>query len=318
MHRTLTILPLFAVLVSGCREGGDTGGDADAGPGDGPDGGGGTGYPEPRDDLVPAVGSAGSLDIATWNIENFPRTVDTPRIVADLITSLDLDLVGVVEIASVDHWDELIARLPHHEGILSSHTYGDGNYQKVGFIYRKDLMTVDGGALLFDDQGFDFPRPPLQVQVHVDDGVHAPVDFLAVVLHLKAGLNDEDRARRRDAMITLEEHMRDVVGAGAEDEIIVMGDFNEELETETNREVWGPFLDAPADYAVRTDPLSGGPSSYTYVPNERFYDHVVTTAGLEAEMSAAQPTILHLEQQLSTYLSTVSDHVPVLVSMPIF
>ncbi len=318
MHRTPTILALLAVLAAGCKEGGDSdGGDGDAGPGDAPDGGG-TGYPDPRDDLVAAVGSAGSLDIATWNIENFPRTVDTPRIMADLITSLDLDLVGVVEIASVDHWDELLARLPHHEGILSSHAYGDGSYQKVGFLYRKDLMTVDGGALLFDDQGFDFPRPPMQVQVHVDDGVHTPVDFLAIVLHLKAGPDDENRARRRDAMITLEAHMRDVVDAGDEDEIIVMGDFNEELETDTNREVWAPFLDAPADYAVRTDPLSGGPSSYTYVPNERFYDHFITTAGLEGEMSASAPTIIHLEQQLSTYLSTVSDHVPVAVSMPIF
>lgn len=315
MHRTLTILPLLVVLA-GCKEGGDSGSDADGGPADTPDAGG-TGYPDPRDDLVAAVGSAGSLDIATWNIENFPQTAATPRVVADLITSLDLDLVGVVEIADVDAFNELVARLPHHEAILSSHTYGDGNYQKVGFIYRSDLMTVDGGALLFDDQGFDFPRPPLQIQVHVDDGVHTPVDFLAIILHLKAGLAFEDRARRTDAMVTLEQHMRDVVDAGDEDEIIVMGDFNEEIETETNRAVWAPFLDAPADYTVRTETLSGDGGSFTYVPTERFYDHFITTAGLEPEMSPSAPVIIHLEQQLSSYLSSISDHVPVAVSMPI-
>jgi hypothetical protein len=317
VHRALTMLPLLVALAAGCKEGGEDGSDADGGPGGTADAGG-TGYPEPRDDLVPAVGTPGALDIATWNIENFPRTPDTPSVMADLITSLDLDLIGVVEIASIAHFDELVARLPHHDAILSSHTYGNGEYQKVGFIYRKDLMTVDGGALLFNDDGFDFPRPPLQVQVHVDDGVHPPVDFLAIVLHLKAGLDFEDRERRRDAMVTLEDHMRDVVLAGSEDEIIVMGDFNEELETETNREVWGPFLDAPSDYAVRTDPLSGGAGAFTYVPNERFYDHFITTAGLDAEMSASPPVIIHLEQQLSSYLSSVSDHVPVAVSMPIF
>ena len=40
---------------------------------------GDTGYPTPRSDLVPAVGTAGALDVACWNIENFPRTADTPR-----------------------------------------------------------------------------------------------------------------------------------------------------------------------------------------------------------------------------------------------
>jgi endonuclease/exonuclease/phosphatase family metal-dependent hydrolase len=315
-HRTIVALALLlAAGCAGCKEGGEGGGDdPDASGGGLADGG--SDYPAPRDDLVPTVGTAGSLDIATWNIENFPRTPDTPRIMADLITSLDLDLVGVVEIASVEAFDELVARLPEHSGILSSHTYGDGTYQKVGFIYRSDLMTVDGGALLFGNQGFDFPRPPMQVHVAVDDGVHPPVEFLAIILHLKAGLDSADRDRRRAAMITLEGHLREVVDAGDEDELIVMGDFNEELETDTNRAVWAPFLDAPADYTVRTDAISDG-STYTYVPTQRFYDHFITTAGLADEMSPANPVVIHLDQQLSSYLDGVSDHVPVAVSMTI-
>ena len=64
--------------------------------------------------------------------------------------------------------------------------------------------------------------------------------------------------------------------------------------------------------------LSGDAGSFTYVPTERFYDHFITTAGLEPEMSASAPVIMHLEQQLSSYLSSISDHVPVAVSMPIF
>ena len=311
MHRTRTALALALLLACGCVEGGADAVAADGAPGSVPDGG----YRPPRDDLVAAVGTPGALDIATWNIENFPQNAETPRVMADLITSLELDLVGVVEIASIEAFDELVARLPHHAGILSSHTYGNGEYQKVGYIYRSDLMTVDGGALLFDDQGFDFPRPPMQVRVTVD-AADPPLTFLAIVLHLKAGLTFEDRARRTDAMVTLEAHLRDVVEAGDEDELIVMGDFNEELETETNREVWAPFLGAPGDYSVRTDAISDG-SVFTYVPSERFYDHFVTTAGLSAEMSASPPVVIHLEQQLSSYLDEVSDHRPVAVSMPI-
>lgn len=303
-------------LATGCKEGG-TGGDdpsADGAPA-GPDADTGGDYPPPRDDLVPSVGSASAVDIAAWNIENFPRTAETPRLVADLVTSLGLDLVAVEEIASVEAFDELVDRLPEHEAILSSHTYGDGGYQKVGFLYDRRLMQVDGGALLFDDQGYDFPRPPLQVHVTVDDGSHPPVEFIAIVVHLKAGIGDDDRARRAAAVMALEEHVRDLVAAG-EDQVILLGDFNERVDTEEGRAVFAPFLDAPSDYAFRTlGPAEDG--EVTYLPfGGRFIDHMITTAGLAGEMSPADPVVPPLDQQLPGY-GDVSDHLPVVGAMPV-
>jgi hypothetical protein len=301
---------LCILLLVACKEGGVAGDEVDASSLPDPDGGG-TDYPPPRADLVPGIGTADAIDIATWNIENFPRTADTPRVMADLITSLGLDLVAVQEIASVEAFDELVARLPQHEGLLSSHQYGDGNYQKVGFIYRADLMQLDGGALLFDDQGFDFPRPPLQVAVTAGD-----VTFLAISMHLKAGIGDADRDRRRAAMITLEAHVRDVVEAGSEDEVIILGDYNERVDTEEGREVFAPFLDAPGDYALRTlEPAESG--VVTYLPfGGRFIDHVITTTGLAGEMSAADPIVPPLHEQLGSY-EIVSDHLPAVASMPV-
>ena len=313
--RPLLIVSAVALLLAGCKEGG-TGGDpsADGAPA-GPDADHGGDYPPPRDDLVPSIGTPGAVDIAAWNIENFPRTADTPRIVADLITSLGLDLIAVEEIASVDAFDELVDRLPDHEAILSSHTYGEGSYQKVGFIYRSDLMQVDGGALLFEDQGYDFPRPPLQVHVTVDDGSHPPVDFLAIVVHLKAGIGDDDRARRTAAIVSLEDHVRDLVGAG-DDQVIMLGDFNETLDAEEGRAVFAPFLDAPSDYTIRTlGPAEDG--EVTYLPfGGRFIDHIITTAGLAAEMSPSDPVVPPLDQELPGY-DDISDHLPVTAAMPV-
>lgn len=311
----LYVSAVALILASACKEGG-TGGDAEAdGAPVGPDADNGGDYPPPRDDLVPSVGTAGAVDIAAWNIENFPRTADTPRVVADLITSLGLDFIAVEEIASVDAFDELVARLPDHDSILSSHTYSEGSYQKVGFIYDRTLMQVDGGALLFDDQGYDFPRPPLQVHVTVDDGSHPAVEFMAIVVHLKAGVGDDDRARRTAAIITLEEHLRDLVAAG-DDQVIILGDFNEAIDTDEGRAVFAPFLDAPSDYTVRTlGPAEDG--EVTYLPfGGRFIDHIVTTAGLSAEMSPSDPIVPPLDQQLPIY-GDVSDHLPVVAAMPV-
>jgi len=69
----------------------------------------------PNGTLVPPIGSKDTLELATWNIENFPDTTQTPKLVADLITSLDLDVVVTEEIASETAWQELLERLPEHE-----------------------------------------------------------------------------------------------------------------------------------------------------------------------------------------------------------
>jgi len=312
--RSLLFACALALFLAGCKEGGTGGGQPDGSP-PGPDADHGGEYPPPRSDLVQSIGSPGAVDIAAWNIENFPRTADTPRVVADLITSLGLDLVAVEEIASVDAFDELVERLPDHEAILSSHTYGTGSYQKVGFLYNADLMTLDGGALLFETEGYDFPRPPLQVHVTVDDGSHPAVEFMAIVVHLKAGIGDDDRARRTAAVEALEAHVRDQVDAG-QSQVIVMGDFNERLDIDEGRAVFAPFLDAPADYTIRTlGPAEDG--EVTYLPfGGRFIDHIITTAGLADEMTASDPVVPPLDEELATY-DDVSDHLPVATAMPV-
>jgi endonuclease/exonuclease/phosphatase family metal-dependent hydrolase len=151
--------------------------------------------------------------------------------------------------------------------------------------------------------------------VTIDDGSHPPVELIAIALHLKAGIGDDDRARRQAAVEALEAHVRDLVGAG-DDQVIVLGDYNERVDTDEGRVVFAPFLDAPTDYAIRTlGPAEDGEVSYLPFGG-RFIDHIVTTAGLAAEMSSSDPVVPPLDQQLASY-GDVSDHLPVAASMPV-
>ncbi len=274
-----------------------------------------SGYPAPRTDLVPKLGSDDALDIATWNVENFPRTPQTASTMADLIASMELDIVAMQEVQSVDAWNELVARLPDHEGVLSTHTYGNGEYQKVGILYRADLIEAGPPVLVFDLDGYEFPRPVLQVPLTASDGVHPPLTFIVMALHLKAGFSEEDRSRREVAIQMLEAHVRTTTSAGSD--VMVMGDFNEVITTTGGMARFAPFLSAPDQYDFHTDTLAADGAA-SFVPSGAILDHIITTPGLADELAGGQDQIPRLDAELSTYLSSVSDHLPVVISMPLW
>lgn len=279
--------------------------DEDAGPVD-------TGYPPPRDDLVDRVGSDATLDIATWNIENFPALSETPSLVADLITSLDLDVIAVQEIRDAEAFEEVVQRLPKHKGALSPHTYGDGTYQKVGFLYREDLVTLTNVSTIFQGSGYELPRPPLQATLKVT-GTDAELTLIAV--HLKAGLGDEDIARRADSIEILAGHINSLVDGPADDEVLLLGDFNETVDNDFGREVLSPILDDDT-FRFQTETLAAQGTA-TYLPAQVMLDHMVTTRALDDELAGATgPTVPDLEGQVPGYRDDVSDHLPVIISLP--
>lgn len=266
--------------------------------------------PPPDPDLVPPVGSPTTLDVACWNLEWFPKDARSVALVADLITSLELDLIVVEEVASVAAWNELVARLPLHDGVLSTHRYTPTEYQKIGFLYRADLITVGEPELLFTSASFDFPRPPMKVRVTA-----GALDFDAIGLHLKAGTAPDDAERRAAAMRTLEAHVRAQVDGGGEDELIVLGDYNEVVTSAEGMAVLAPMLAAPERYRFRSqEAASAGEASF--IPSGKVIDHVVTTAGLAAELGESRAWIPRLDEQLARYEPYVSDHLPVVLSIP--
>ena len=319
---------LLAALV-GWSLGCDDGSASDGGPGDGgsrdggtPDGGRDAGtrvcdWPAAASDVTAARGSANTLDLATWNIENFPQDDRTAERVADLVASMDLDLVAVQEIADTDAFDELVGRLCAHgyDGLLSSDTYGDGSYQKVGYIYKRTLMRLSDVDLVLTGDGYNTPRPPLQVTVDVDDGVHAPFRFSAIVVHLKAGTGAEDIARRAASMSNLEVWVRSEVDGPAIDEIVILGDFNEVLTSSSGLSTFAPFYNETTRYRFRTKSavLAGGASFY---PAGITLDHIITTAAFDAAHGSTDATIERLDQEIWRYGTWISDHVPVVLSIP--
>lgn len=304
-------------LLGGCRDL-----DKDPAPDARPDspGGGdsGTGYPPPRGNLVPAVGSDATFDLATWNIQLFPKNISTAALAADLITSMKLDVVVVEEITDEAAWRELTERLPEHESLLSPHVYSPGEYQKLGILYRRGLVSVGALRLLFNGDYGPFPRPPILVPIVVDDRVHQRLAFDVIGVHLKAGVTTDDRSRRTEAMMKLEAFLRLQVDGGGEDEVTILGDFNEVITDAASQAVWSPIYGATDRYKVQTAAYAQG-GGITYINyGGRDLDHIVTTAGLEAELAnGGELVVPRLDQTFSGYETLLSDHLPVVLRFPL-
>lgn len=266
-------------------------------------------YRPPRTDAVPAVGSATTLDLACWNIENFPATATTPTYVADLITSLDLDVVVVEEIASITAWRELLDRLPAYAGVLSTHAYTPTSYQKIGLIYRAGLVTVGAPELLFVTDTYAFPRPPFRVPVTVGA---LTVDVIGV--HLKAGVEAADADRRAAAARTLDAYLRSHLAGAGDPEFVVLGDYNEAITTPDGAMVLGPLLATDA-YRLRTAAAAAAGAA-SFIPSGRVIDHILTSVALDPLAGDRAAVIPPLDAQFPGYLTSVSDHLPVVLSIP--
>ncbi|HWU90331.1 MAG TPA: endonuclease/exonuclease/phosphatase family protein [Kofleriaceae bacterium] len=272
-------------------------------------------YPPPRTNVVPPVGSPDTLEIAAWNIENFPAEAHTPAYVADLITSLDLDVVVVEEIANETAWRELLDRLREHDGILSTHVYSTNEYQKIGVIYRTSMVTPGEMKLLFTTDSYAFPRPPLSLPLTIDDHRHPALHLEVIGVHLKAGVADADGARRQLAVQQLDAHLRTQINQGGEDEVIIAGDYNEVLTTPVGQTNLAAFLTAPDHYTVRTE-ANATNGEISFVPSGRLLDHITTTAALASPLASARVVIPRLQSIYSGYVDHVSDHLPVVLVVP--
>jgi endonuclease/exonuclease/phosphatase family metal-dependent hydrolase len=302
------------------------GGPAGSGTGDEPPDGGppalelctsddNTGYPPPADDIVTRVGSNNTLDMATWNIKFFPITTGAIAAAADVITSMDVDIIAVQEIANESAFNQLLQRLPEHNGILSSQRFDDGSLQNVGIIYRCTNLVAKANTLRFTGDGYNFPRSPLFVDFHYgpEDG---GIDFTAIVVHLKAGEgggpDDDSSERRQRAIANLERFVRDEVDGAtseAEENFVIIGDFNQQLD-EADASNFDPFQDT-SRYVIHTAALTGQRPGSFITSGSVILDHIVTTAGLAFYVGNSTPVIVAADEAFNDFRDDVSDHRPV-------
>lgn len=259
-----------------------------------------------------SVGTDSTIDVLSWNIENFAKDdATTINEVAAIILDLDADFIGLQEIASVSEFNQLLSQLSGWSGILSSHQYGDGSYQKLGILYKDAVVAVHSHRLLFEDDTYAFPRPPIEFDLSGVEGTRQ-LNCRMIVVHLKAFSGEDNEARRRSAVNQLKDYIDSEIQSEPGLSFILLGDFNDHLEDPTDDNVFTSMLSDTATYDFLTEPLVGSQGSYIGLNEPNLIDHIIITSEARDEYGTnGLCEVLYLDSQNSGYESTVSDHRPV-------
>ncbi len=244
------------------------------------------------------------LPVWTWNIEHFPLTGGTVDAVAGVLAGGDrAELVGFQEVDSLPAFDQLLGKLPGWEGLPGQ----TGFDTQVAVAYRTDRLRVLTTEDLFVDNSYQFPRPPLAVTFEVK-GRTGTGRVVLVVVHLKAMVDSSSRERRRQAIVSLEGWMAARRATG--DAVIVLGDWNDDIDTVGASNVFAPLLAKPEAYAPLTLDVAKR-DEYSYIPFRRLIDHIVVTRETVTQFPLQAVDPVKLDETLPGYADTISDHRPV-------
>jgi len=267
------------------------------------------GYVTPR-------GQENTFELVTWNLEYFPQTVNTVEEVAKIVEALNIDLFAIQEINDTTAFRDLVNRLPDYDGRYSGDIYSWG-YLKTGLLYKRSLITVSQVRQIFQDDWYAFTRPPLVADITAQRNGER-FDFVLIDLHLKAGSNGDDQARRLEAVEKLKVYLDDQIASGEEKDYIAAGDWNDELDDPTGSNVFLAFLQDPADYQFLTASLIGNQQAVSYPRYGSLIDHILISQDAFDEYQAGWTETLRLDEEVEGYDIKISDHRPVMAVFPVF
>jgi len=270
-------------------------------------------------------GSLEFADIGFWNIEHFNDAISDARVdtVAGVLGHLSMDAMGLVEVQK-DAMDRLITSL---QALGQSYDYKYLNVrgrQDLAVLYDSKTTEVNISAKIMNRHKAAwaaktgsgrtaFPRRPLIANIKVAPNTKGgePVEFIMILLHLKAFGDPQSKARRRLAAEILTEVIADI----RETEklpVVLGGDLNETL----NNDVLGPLTDAPDLFTLTTDDAAENALSYVGARYRSLIDHIVVSKDVHmSPISGDDAAIVRLDKTVADFTRDVSDHVPLVIRM---
>ncbi len=250
-------------------------------------------------------GSDNTFDIATFNIQEYPRyNQETAKVVAELIKQMNVDIIALQEISSEEEFDKLVERLIGWEGIYYPI---DNSVWNLAYLYKVSEVDIDDteSKVIFRDDFWSFPRPPFEIHV-----THLPTGIETILInnHFKCCEGDDNEERRRNATDSLHKY----ISVNYPDEpVIVLGDLNDEIDgTSYETNVFWTLINDTDNFKFTDMSIARGNVSWWSYPSwPSHIDHICVSDELFQNIDT---TIVNRPDRCySEYEEIISDHRPV-------
>ncbi|MBS2028067.1 MAG: endonuclease/exonuclease/phosphatase family protein [Deltaproteobacteria bacterium] len=278
-------------------------------------------------------GAGGALRVAEWNIEFFAMPDAGPTDDALQATNVTAgiqqvapDIMAFEEVCDEGVFAQVPANLESQTGatfqsIVANDpslgnayaNYGGSWGQKTALIWRTDVATYVSGQLVYRTDldpswGSTFAtRDPLEIKLQLADGTILYV----IVVHLKSGVDTASYNERVQESADLKTYLEQV---HANDAVMVIGDWNDDLDSSITSGEPSPFsalVADTADYVFTTMPFSTANESTLDTFQGHPIDHHLVNKQLFNFVINNSAQIIH--PNIVNYGDTTSDHYPTLV-----
>ena len=261
-------------------------------------------------------GDDNSLDIATWNIEWFPKNDQaTIDYVSEIIQQLDLDIIAIQEVDDTIMFDQMLNALQAYTGYYQS-TWFAG----LAFIYKTEIVEINDIYEIYTTSSYwsTFPRSPMVMDFNFMDK-----NYFIINNHFKCcgdGIIDfddtSDEETRRYAAINL---IKEYIDNNLENNrVIVLGDLNDNIAEEPANNVFQEILNDSINYFFADLEIAQGNSSEWSFPNwPSHLDHILITNELFQGLNNFEVQTIKIDEYLdggwNQYDQNISDHRPVAI-----
>lgn len=241
------------------------------------------------------------LEIVTWNIEHFPKNENTIKNVAALILEMNVDVLALQEIRNQQVLKALIKLLPGWKYVI--HDNSDLN---LAYLYKTADISINGNPYaILKENRYELPRSPYVLPIRFKKN---NLDIILINNHFKAMKGTENESRRREASVLLKKWIDE---KHANDNVILLGDLNDEITDSYKRNVFQIFLDDKENYRFADMKIAHDKKYWSYPSFPGHIDHILITDELFDNLRNVYTyTFNHCDKK---YKSIVSDHYPVCI-----
>jgi endonuclease/exonuclease/phosphatase family metal-dependent hydrolase len=261
-----------------------------------------------------SFGTDSTLDIISWNVENFPKNGNTSvEYLAQAIEALDADIYAFQEIGDTNDFIDIINNMPQYE-----YSIGDWYYTALVIVYKPAIVQNANIHEIYTSSSYwnAFPRSPFVI-----DFTCMGQNYTLINNHLKCcgdgdlemDNEDDEEYRRYLACNFLMNYVDDNL---SNSRAILVGDFNDELNDNASDNVFQNFIDDSNYRFEDMDIANGNDANWSYPNWPSHLDHILINNNLFdiADHTASSCEVIKVDDVFSSwwsYDSNLSDHRPI-------